>query len=184
MPAYHGERLPGMHGYPKSSLDIALGWGAPTGGFGLSYTHMVGSSWDASVGVGLGIGLKTAVGTRFFVLPDRNWSPYFGLGVSHTGRIDDVEFSYTNTVNGVTTTEEGKYTQHGTGVLHLRTGVRWQPKRVGLIGSVGYGVRFTGNPIEYAPGYYPSHDYREIAQLFSPGGLEISLGMSIGLSRR
>jgi hypothetical protein len=165
--------------YAKSTLGLDLGWGGPFG-WGLSYAHLLGPGTDVQVGLGVGIGGKIGVGVRHFLAPTRKLSPYFGLSVSRTGRIDE----FTLTLDeGMPTEEYARLTQRPTGVLHFRSGLRWQPGRVGLLGTLGYGARFTGNPAEYAPGITPSPRMRDWVRIMGPGGVEVSLGLAIGLGR-
>ncbi len=166
--------------YATSSLELGLGWGAPYG-WGVSYAHLVGPGTDLNVGVGLGVGAKIGVGVRHFFTPERNFSPYVGLNLARTGAIDNV----TLTLDENTPSQETViYSQKSSGLLHLRTGVRWQPYRVGLVGSLGYGVRLSGDPVYYAPSQYPSRRMQDVVQAISPGGLEISLGLVINLGQQ
>jgi hypothetical protein len=100
--------------------------------------------------------------------------------LSRSGRIDDFKLTIDE---GMPTQESATYTLAPSGVLNLRSGLRWQPGRVGLLGTLGYGVRFTGDPVSYANGQLPSQRMRNTVEAISPGGLEITLGMSIGLGR-
>jgi hypothetical protein len=165
--------------YAQSTLGIDLGWGGPYG-WGISYAYLVAPGTDVNAGLGLGVGGKIGVGVRHFLAPSRRLSPYFGLSLSRTGRIDE----FTLTLDeGMPTEEYASFTQRPTGVLHFRSGLRWQPGRVGLLGTLGYGARFTGDPAEYAPGINPSPRMRNFVKAVGPGGLEISLGIAIGLGR-
>lgn len=165
--------------YSHSALNIELGWGAPYG-WGVSYAHLVGPSTDVTVGVGLGVGGKIGVGVRQYLAPMHKLSPYFGLNVARTGRLTNVSIDLDK---GLPTEEHVVYSQRPAGVLHLRSGLRWQLGTVGLLGSLGYGVRFTGNPVEYGSGIFPSSRMRDIIDIISPGGLELSMGVAINLGR-
>ena len=168
--------------YPTSSLGIDLGWGGPYGGLGFSYAYLIGQKFDINAGVGLGVGGKIGVGARYFLTPTRRLSPYFGFNLSRTGRLENVDIVLDE---GTPNEEKAIFSQAPSGVAHMRAGVRWQPGRVGLIGTLGYGARFTGDPVTYASpnGQFPSQRMRNLIDIVSPGGLEISLGMSIGLGR-
>ncbi len=84
---------------------------------------------------------------------------------------------------GTPSQEETSYSLAPSGVLNLRSGLRWQPGRVGLLGTLGYGVRLTEDPITYSSNQMPSRQMRDLVEAISPGGLEITLGMSIGLGQ-
>lgn len=166
--------------YRTSSLGIDLGWGGPYGGLGFYYAHLIAPGTDVNAGFGIGVGGKLGIGVRHFFSPTRSLSPYVGANLSRSGRIDEFKLTIDE---GMPTQESTAYTLTPSGVLNLRSGVRWQPGRVGLLGTLGYGVRFTGNPVTYANGQAPSQRMRDVVEATSPGGLEITLGMSIGLGQ-
>lgn len=181
---YAGQQVPAaspsLSRYRTSSLGIDLGWGGPYGGIGFYYAHMIGAGTDVNAGIGLGVGGKIGVGVRHFFSPVKAVSPYVGANLSRSGKIDQ----FTLTIDeGMPTQESTAYTLAPSGLLHLRSGIRWQPGRVGLLGTLGYGVRFTGDPVTYANGQVPSQRMRDMVDAVSPGGLEITLGMSIGLGQ-
>lgn len=169
-----------LSNYRVSSLGVDLGWGGPYGGLGFSYAHMITPNIDLNAGFGVGFGGKIGFGVRYFVNPAKRVSPYLGANISRSGRIDEFNLTLDE---GLPTEEKASYTMAPSGLLHLRGGLRWQPGRVGLLGTVGYGIRFAGDPVLYATstGMAPSTRMRNMTDLFTPGGLEISLGMSIGL---
>ncbi|MDU0371759.1 hypothetical protein ACFPAF_15255 [Hymenobacter endophyticus] len=162
--------------YPRyqGSLALELGWGAPYG-FGVSYAHHLTPNWDINGGLGIGIGGKIGIGTRYFLKPERTFTPYVGANVVRTGRIDQVSVE----LNG----EQAVYSMASSATLHLRGGVRWQPGRVGLLATGGYGVRLGGNPVVYDPAYNPSPQLRNFVDIISPGGVEVSVGIVVGLGR-
>ncbi|QIX62596.1 hypothetical protein FY528_05650 [Hymenobacter lutimineralis] len=161
--------------YHASTLSIEAGWGAPYG-WGLSYAYLVAPNLDLNAGLGIGVGGKIGVGLRYYLQPQRELSPYLGLNLARTGRLDNVEIELNQ--------ERAVYSMAPSGVLHLRGGLRWQPGRLGMLASFGYGVRFTGNPISYQPGPTPSPELQNVVKAISPGGLEISLGLAINLGPR
>ncbi|MDF7810343.1 hypothetical protein [Hymenobacter sp. YC55] len=168
--------------YRTSTLGIDLGWGGPYGGLGVNYAHLVGPSTDVNVGVGLGFGGKIGIGLRQYLSPRRPLSPYLGLNLSRSGRLDNL----TLTLNEDTPSEEKADVRFApSALLHLRSGLRWQPGRVGLIGTLGYGVRLSSDPATYvtSTGVSPSQRMRDLVDILSPGGIELSIGMSIGLSQ-
>ncbi|UYZ65079.1 hypothetical protein [Hymenobacter weizhouensis] len=167
--------------YSRSTLGIDLGWGAPYG-WGISYAYLVGPGTDVTAGLGIGVGGKIGIGVRHYLAPLHKLSPYFGLNLARTGRVDEVTLTLDE---GLPTEETVTYVQPPSGVLHLRSGLRWQPGRVGLLGTLGYGVRLSGDPATYAaPGSTPSPRMRQLMRIIGPGGLEVSLGMAIALSPR
>ncbi|MFD2786035.1 hypothetical protein ACFSX6_11255 [Hymenobacter rubripertinctus] len=159
----------------RSSLSLELGWGAPYG-FGLTYAQHLSPSFDVNGGLGIGVGGKIGVGARYYLAPQKPFSPYLGLNLVRSGRIDHVNIDY----NG----EQATYSMRPSGVLHLRGGLRWQPGRVGLLSTLGYGARFTGDPVSYDfSNPNPSPQLRDLVQAISPGGIEFSVGLVIGLGR-
>lgn len=166
--------------YRTSSLGIDLGWGGPYGGLGFYYAHLLGAGTDINAGFGLGVGGKLGVGVRHFFRPQKAFSPYIGANLSRSGRINEFTFTIDE---GMPTEETTVFTLAPSGVLNLRSGLRWQPGRVGLLGTLGYGLRFTGNPATYDSGQFPSQRMRNTVEAISPGGLEVTLGMSIGLGQ-
>ncbi|MBW3129092.1 MULTISPECIES: hypothetical protein [Hymenobacter] len=162
--------------YRTSSLSVVLGWGTPYG-WGLEYSHLLQPNWDVNVGLGVGIsGGKIGVGTRYYLSPERKFSPFFGANLVRSGRIDNIELD----VNG----EHTEYSIRPNALLHLRSGLRWQPGHVGLMGTLGYGARLSNDPIVYSTSYpTPSPMLRNWANSFGPGGIEISLALVIGLGR-
>ncbi|MCR5886938.1 hypothetical protein LRS06_03930 [Hymenobacter sp. J193] len=161
--------------YHQSSLSIEAGWGAPYG-WGVSYAYLVMPNLDINAGVGIGVGGKIGVGARYFLRPQGELSPYFGVNLARTGRIDNVEITVDQ--------EQAIYSMAPSGVLHLRGGLRWQPGRLGLLGTLGYGARFTGDPVTYQNGYStPSQRLRDLVDVISPGGVEVSLGLVINLGQ-
>lgn len=171
-----------LSNYRVSSLGVDFGWGGPYGGLGVSYAHLITPHTDLNVGLGVGVGGKIGIGVRYYVSPARRVSPYLGANISRSGRVDDVNLTLDE---GLSTEERARYSIAPSGLLHLRGGVRWQPGRVGLLGTLGYGIRFAGDPVLYSTttGLPPSTRMRNLVDVISPGGLEISLGMSIGLGR-
>ncbi|WP_375434735.1 hypothetical protein [uncultured Hymenobacter sp.] len=171
-----------LSAYRTSTLGIDLGWGGPYGGLGINYAYLIGSATDINVGVGYGFGSKISIGVRQYLSPASRLSPYLGINLTRSGMLDSLNV----------TLDEGKPTEEQAIIrlakstqLHLRAGVRWQPSRVGLIGTVGYGVRLSGDPATYTTptGQQASNRMRNTWGILSPGGLEISFGMSIGLGR-
>ncbi|OWP63243.1 hypothetical protein CDA63_10335 [Hymenobacter amundsenii] len=158
----------------RSSLGLEMGWGAPYG-LGVIYAYNVSPAFDVNVGAGIGVGAKIGVGARYYFRPDHAFTPYVGVNLVRTGRLENVNVD----LNG----EEAIYSMSPSAVAHLRGGIRWQPGRIGLLGTVGYGSRLTGDPVTYDPAYYPSPSLRDLVQTISPGGVEFSVGMVIGLGR-
>lgn len=158
----------------RSSLGLELGWGAPYA-FGLTYAYQVSPAFDINAGAGIGVGAKIGVGARYYFRPNHSFTPYVGVNLVRTGRLDNMNVE----LNG----EKAIYSMSPSAVAHLRGGIRWQPGRIGLLATVGYGSRFTGDPVTYDPAYYPTLNLRNLVQTISPGGLEFSVGMVIGLGR-
>lgn len=158
----------------RSSLALELGWNAPYG-LGITYGYNVSPAFDINAGVGIGVGAKIGVGARYYFRPDRPFTPYVGVNLARSGRVDNVDID----LNG----EQVTYSMSPSATAHLRGGIRWQPGRIGLLATVGYASRFTGDPVIYAPGSMPSPNMRDLVQVISPGGAEFSVGLVIGLGR-
>ncbi|KAA9332406.1 hypothetical protein F0P96_13105 [Hymenobacter busanensis] len=161
--------------FRASTLALSMGWGAPYG-WGLEYAYMVTPNVDVNAGMGIGVGGKIGVGARYYFHTDRAFTPYLGANLTRSGRVSNVTLTLDN--------EETQYSINPSGVLNLRGGFRWQPGHVGLSGTLGYGVVFTGDPVEYNP-YYPapSQRLRDVVDAISPGGIEISIGVHFGLGK-
>jgi len=182
-PAVYAARPVDLSNYRLSSLGLDLGWGGPYGGLGVNYAYLITPNIDLNAGLGVGVGGKIGVGARYYLNPARRLSPYFGVNLARSGQINDVTVTLDE---GLSTEEKVIYNIAPTGLLHLRAGLRWQPGRVGLLGTLGYGARLTGDPVTYsytASGLPPSTRMRTIVDIVGPGGLEVSLGMSVGLGR-
>ncbi|KUG09651.1 hypothetical protein [Solirubrum puertoriconensis] len=160
--------------YRPSSLGMSLGWGAPYG-WGFEYSQLVSPNLEVNGGLGVGLGGKIGVGVRYYIEPTKRVSPFFGANLARSGRFANVTLAIDD--------EEVQYSLRPSGVLHLRTGLRWQPGRFGMLGTFGYGLVFTGDPATYHYATYgrPSKEMRSLVRFFGPGGPEVSLGFLIGL---
>lgn len=171
-----------------------LGWDAPYG-FGIELSHLVTRRLDVNVGTGIGLsGTKLGLGTRYFFAPEKRVSSYVGANLVYSGGWNSIELRE----GGGDDWYEGDGYHVGTlsvkptTVLHLRYGLRWQPgkrpSRVGLLGTVGYGLRVSGNPMRYRmdPGYNEPDNIKQAVDraIYAPGGLELSIGLSIGLGQK
>ncbi|RAK65925.1 hypothetical protein DLM85_14540 [Hymenobacter edaphi] len=179
MAPYKAPTLPGL--YSTNTLGIELGWGAPYG-WGVQYAYLVTPHLDVNAGLGLGLGGKIGVGARYYLRPDRRVTPYFGAALARTGRIENVDMSL---VVGARE-EKANFSFRPSGVLHLRGGLRWQPGTVGLLGTLGYGARITGDPVVFNDTYSygtPSQEMVNFVRALSAGGLEVSVGVFFNLGR-
>ncbi|NVO85665.1 hypothetical protein [Hymenobacter terrestris] len=158
----------------RSSIALELGWNAPYG-FGITYGYNVSPAFDVNAGVGIGVGGKIGVGARYYFRPNRPFTPYLGVNLVRTGRLNNVEVELDS--------EQVTYSMRPSATAHLRGGIRWQPGRVGLLATIGYASRLGGDPVTYAPGSYPSPSMHDLVQTISPGGGEFSVGIVIGLGR-
>ncbi|UYZ61036.1 hypothetical protein [Hymenobacter latericus] len=160
--------------YPASSLGLSLGWGAPYG-WGLEYSQLVSANLEVNGGLGVGMGGKIGVGVRYYLEPAKRVSPFFAANLARSGRFANVSLALDS--------EEVQYSLRPSGVLHLRSGLRWQPGRFAMLGTIGYGLVFTGDPAtyHYASNGRPSKEMRSLVRLFGPGGPELSLAFLLGL---
>ena len=171
--------------YPRTSLGINLGWGAPYG-WGVDLNYLVAAGLDVGVGVGASItGTKIGVGARYHFRPASKVSPFAGLNLVRSGGISNLRVTANNNNGGYgTTTDEAVVNFMPAALLHVRGGVRWQPGRhFGLLGALGYGVVLGANPVEYvqAPAQQST---RTAVNIVSPGGVEFSMGIVLGLGSR
>ncbi len=172
--------------YRPAALSLDAGWGAPTG-WGLTYSHMLGQQFDWTLGGGLAIsGAKLGVGVRYYVAPERRVSPWFGTALVRSGGMSDLEvdsdadadddFDWFNTPDASRT-----YSIRANWQLHARSGLRWQPGRVGFLGALGYGFCLSDDPFRF-PDAMPRAD-RRLARVLGPGGVEVSMSIVVGLGR-
>lgn len=166
--------------YPKSSIGLSLGWNAPYA-LGVDYSYLLTPNLDVNAGMGIGVGTKIGIGTRYYFAPARKVSPFIGANLVHSGGIDNMELTIEEANVGSETVSGISF--QPTSLLHLRGGIRWQPAfRFGFIGALGYAARLSGNPVRYSPGNEPQRQFsRDVIDLTAPGGVEISLGIAIGL---
>ncbi|GAB3839292.1 hypothetical protein [Hymenobacter jeollabukensis] len=179
MAPYQAPALPGL--YSTSTLGIELGWGAPYG-WGMQYAYLVTPNLDLNAGLGLGLGGKIGVGARYYLHPERRVTPYFGAALARTGRIDNVDMS----LMVGSREEKANFSFKPSGVLHLRGGLRWQPGTVGLLGTLGYGARLTGDPVVFNDTYSygtPSREMVNFVRALTAGGVEVSIGVLFNLGR-
>lgn len=173
--------------YPTASLGLALGYGAPYG-WGVDFSVMVLPKLDVNVGLGASItGGKIGVGSRYYFSPERKLSPFVGANLVYSSGFNHLNITTNNQVSS------GGYNYNNydlivnfksTSLLHLRGGVRWQPTyRFALLGAVGYGIVLGGDPVEYVSGDF-SQGNRNLVNIFSPGGIELSTGVAFGLGHR
>ncbi|MGI4866257.1 MAG: hypothetical protein ACRYFZ_20190 [Janthinobacterium lividum] len=172
--------------YPHAALGLSLGYGAPYG-WGVDFSLLVLPRLDINVGLGASItGGKVGVGTRYYFAPERKVSPFVGGNLVYSGGINHLTIS-TSTQNGFggyssSSADDIVVNFKSTGLLHLRGGARWQPtQRFGLLGAVGYGIVLGGDPVEYVAG---TQGRRALVNLFSPGGVELSVGVAFALGQR
>ena len=176
---------PARH-YPRTSLGLTLGWGAPYG-WGLDVSHLISRRLDLNAGVGASItGTKIGVGTTYYLAPEHRVSPFFGANLVHSGGRKNLYVSESSRAfdHTFTSSEQAHINFLSTNLLHLRSGLRWQPTpRFALLGTLGYGFVLGNEPIEYLE--VPSREsLRDIVRFQSPGGLEVSMGLAFALSRR
>ena len=175
--------------YPRTSLGLSLGWGAPYG-WGLDFSYLVMPQLDISLGAGATItGTKLGVGARYYFAPTRQVSPFVGANLVRSGGINDLRVTANSSSSGGgssgygSTADEAVVNFKATGLAHLRGGLRWQPSpRFGLLGALGYGVVLGGDPVEYVK-LPAQQSTRTAVNIFSPGGVEFSLGLALGLGR-
>ncbi len=176
---------PARH-YPRTSLGLTLGWGAPYG-WGLDVSHLITRRLDLNAGVGASItGTKVGVGATYYLAPEHRVSPFFGANLVHSSGRQNVHVTEAHRVfdHTFTSSEEAHVNFLFTNLLHLRSGLRWQPTpRFAILGTLGYGFVLGDDPVAYLE--EPSRQsLRDAVRLQSPGGLEISMGLAFALSRR
>ncbi|GAB3637927.1 hypothetical protein GCM10027422_35170 [Hymenobacter arcticus] len=176
---------PACH-YPRTSLGLTLGWGAPYG-WGLDVSHLLTHRLDLNAGVGASItGIKIGVGATYYLAPEHRVSPFFGANLVHSGGRQDVHVTEAHRVfdHTYTSSEEAHINFLSTNLLHLRSGLRWQPTpRFAVLGTLGYGFVLGDDPIEYLA-ESSRQSLRDAVHFLSPGGVEVSLGVAFALSHR
>lgn len=172
--------------YPTASVGLTLGYGAPYG-WGVDFSFMAQPNLDVNVGLGFSLtGGKLGVGTRYYFAPERKVSPFVGGNLVYSTGLNHVTIS-TNSQNGYggyysSSNDDVVVNFKSTGLLHLRGGMRWQPtQRFGLIGALGYGIVLGGDPVEYVDG---TQGRRTLVNIFSPGGVELSVGVAFAMGHR
>lgn len=172
--------------YPSASVGLTLGYGAPYG-WGVDFSFMAQPNLDVNVGLGFSLtGGKLGVGTRYYFAPERKVSPFVGGNLVYSTGLNHVTIT-TNSQNGYggyysSSNDDVVVNFKSTGLLHLRGGVRWQPtQRFGLIGALGYGIVLGGDPVEYVDG---TQGRRTLVNIFSPGGVELSVGVAFAMGHR
>lgn len=172
--------------YPRAAVGLSLGYGAPYG-WGVDFSFMAQRKLDVNVGLGVSItGGKVGVGTRYYFAPERKVSPFVGGNLVYSSGLNHVTITTNsqNTYGGYSSSSKDDVVVNfkSTGLLHLRGGARWQPmERFGLIGTVGYGIVLGGDPVEYVDG---TQGRRTLVDLFSPGGVELSVGVVFAMGHR
>lgn len=173
--------------YRRASLGFDAGWGAPTG-WGLTYSHLIGERTDWTFGAGLGIsGAKVGVGLRWYVAPTRRVSPWFGTALALSGGMSDLSVSADGGGDddldwfSSSRTSAERYSIRSGWTVHVRSGLRWQPGRVGFLGSLGYSQRLGRDPFRF-PDTMIAAD-RRLARALGPGGVEVALGIVVGLGQ-
>jgi|GEM_PF-3085940 len=178
---------PAARHYPPLTLGITLGYGAPYG-WGVDVSGLVAPKLDVGLGVGFSItGGKIGLGTRYYFSPERKVSPFAGANFVHNSGLNHVTFTNNGSSTGSSYNRPSNETVvnfKASNLLHLRGGVRWQPTfRFAMIGALGYGIMLGGDPVEYVAGD-TSPKARDLVNIFSPGGLELSVGVMFGLGHR
>ncbi|RZK61778.1 MAG: hypothetical protein EOO59_04220 [Hymenobacter sp.] len=175
--------------YPHAALGLGLGYGAPYG-WGVDFSLLVQPKLDVNVGLGATItGAKLGVGTRYYFTPERKVSAFAGGNLVYSTGLNHV----TITTNSQGTVGGSYYANPSDNIvvnfksatlLHLRGGVRWQPiRRFALLGALGYGFVLGRDPVEYVGGNYSSSN-QTLVDIFSPGGVEVSVGVAFALGPR
>lgn len=174
------------HSYPPVSLGLSLGWGSPYGA-GVDISYLVLPQLDVNAGVGFSItGTKIGVGTRFYFSPEHKISPFVGANLVHSGGFNKLNVTSNGNSSGGygSSADKAVVNYKATNLLHLRGGVRWQPTyQFAMIGTLGYSAVLGDNPVEYVQ--EPNNQStRDAVNIFSPGGVELSIGVALGLGCR
>lgn len=171
---------------PSTSLGLTLGWGAPYG-WSLDVRHFITRRLELNAGAGASTtGLKVGIGATYYLAPTHRVSPFFGAALAHSGGRRDVYVHEAHRFfdHTFTSSEAAHVNFLSANLVHLRSGWRWQPTPgCALLGTLGYSVVLGDDPVEYleAPA---RQSLRDVVRVQSPGGLEISIGLALALSRR
>lgn len=168
--------------YPRTSIGFTAGWGAPYG-WGVDISQMIMPNLDVNAGVGLGVGFKIGVGTRYYFTPQKRVSPFAGVNISRTSGISDTKLTVTDSQVTPATQDPIRFSIAPSIVIHVRGGVRCQFRKIGLIGALGYGVKPGSDPLSYTPGYGPRYRSTvDFMNAITPGGFELSAGITLRLA--
>ncbi len=173
--------------YPKSSLALVVGWGAPYG-WGLEFSEMASANLDINVGAGLSVtGGKLGIGTRYYFTPERKVSGWVGANLVRSTGLDNIAITSNNNNSGYnggynSPTNSGVINYKAATLVHLRGGMRWQPvHRFAMFGGLGYGISLSGDAVEYVSGNFDQPTIDAI-KLLAPGGVEVSVGVALGFN--
>lgn len=122
----------------------------------------------------------------YYFAPEHRVSPFFGTNLVRSGGWKDAHVTEAHRVFDHTypSSEEAHLNFLSTNLLHLRSGLRWQPTpRFAVLSTLGYGFVLGDEPIEYLE--EPSRQsLRDAVYFLSPGGVQVSLGVAFALSHR
>ncbi|GAB2846090.1 hypothetical protein [Hymenobacter ruber] len=171
-----------MHPVRPAVLTLTGGLGAPYG-WGLDYGRRIAPNLEATTGLGYDFGgLTGGIGARYYFHEQAKFSTFVGANVAYSaGR---------SFVTLVTHEDPGLF-QDETAQLHirpcvvgrLRAGMRWQPgQRLGISTALGHGLVLGPEPVSYLSGT-PSDGMRAVVNTRRPGGVELSMAVSVRLVR-
>ena len=149
--------------------------------------HFITRRLELNAGAGASItGIKVGISATYYLAPEHRVSPFFGAALAHSGGRRDVYVHEAHRLfdHTFTSSEAAHVNFLSVNLVHLRSGWRWQlTPSCALFGTIGYSVVLGDDPVEYleAPA---RQSLRDAVRVQSPGGLEISIGLALALSRR
>ena len=164
-------------------LTLTGGLGAPYG-WGLDYGRRMAKNLEATTGLGYDFGgLTGGIGARYYYDVQARFSTFVGANVVYSAGRDAVTL-VTHADHGLFQDETAQLHLRPCVVGRLRVGLRWQPtQRMGISTALGHGLVFGPNPVSYLSAAPPSEGMQALVNTRRPGGVELSLAVSVRLGR-
>lgn len=150
---------------PSWGIGVTSGFGSPWGS-GLELSYLLTRKLDIQAGVGLSFaGLRYGAGTRFYFKKE-GFTPFIGVALSRNNGAGAVQIAVNN--------EEGVYAVPAGTMVSPRAGLKLGIfKIIELHLTGGYGIPLSDTSPVHVSGM-DTENLRDAAELFAPGGLEVS----------
>lgn len=156
-------------------IELITGWKTPYG-TGLDFSFMFNEIIDANFGCGISIsGTKTGLGTRFYPIRNKSFSPMIGAFLFHSAGQSKITVSFNE--------DSGIFRINPDNAILINGGFRLRfGKGHYLITGLGYSIPFKGEDAEYLSGSTLS-SVQSLANTLTIGGISMSFGIVIKLSK-